>query len=300
MEKTKLLMVDDEKQFRETTSKVLTRRGFDVTVAGTGEEAIEKVKQGKFDVVVLDIRMPGMDGHEALEKIKKIDPKAQVIMLTGHGGIESAKESLSHGAFDYLSKPCDIDLLASKINDAASISHKGKREEKRAKDIMIPIEDYTTIGPDSSVRDGIEELRKSFESTQSTSRLMITGHRSILVMGPQGELTGILSILDLIEGLRPAYLSAPKPSMADAMQYSAMFWAGLFSKQAKDLAKKKVRDVMSPPPPTIGEETNLMEIANLLFTEQSRRLVVMRGKKVLGVVREQEIFFEAAHIILGD
>ena len=296
--KIKVLMVDDEEQFRATTSKILTRRGYETTVAESGEEAIEILKTSPQDVVILDIRMPGMDGHEALAQIKKIDPDVRVIMLTGHGGGESARESLEHGAFDYLNKPCDIELLSLKINDAYDAAQEGVREEKKAGDIMIPIEDYTTIDPDSTIKEGIERLKRSFESAAYTSRLMETGHRSILVFDQIGKLVGILSILDLIEAVRPAYLSAPKPSMADSMQYSPMFWSGLFTTQAKGLVDKRVRDVMSDPPLSIDKDTNLMEISNLIFTKKRRRMAVTREGKVVGVVREQEIFFEMAKIIL--
>ncbi|HDZ91294.1 MAG: response regulator [Deltaproteobacteria bacterium] len=296
--KIKVLMVDDEEQFRATTSKILTRRGYETTVAESGEEAVEVLKKSPQDVVILDIRMPGMDGHEALAHIKKIDPDVQVIMLTGHGGGESARESLEHGAFDYLNKPCDIELLSLKINDAYDAAREGFREEKRAGDIMIPIEEYTTIDPDSTIKEGIERLKRSFESAVSTSRIMETGHRSILVFEQTGELVGILSILDLIEAVRPAYLSAPKPSMADSMQYSPMFWSGLFTTQAKGLVDKKIREVMSDAPLSIDQDTNLMEIANLIFTAKSRRTAVTREGKVVGVVREQELFFEMAKIIL--
>ncbi len=296
--KIKVLMVDDEKQFRSTTSKILNRRGYETTVAESGEEAIEILKKEPQDVVILDIKMPGMDGHTALARIKEIDPDVQVIMLTGHGGGDSARESLKKGAFDYLSKPCDVGLLSLKINDAYDASRKDVLEEKKVGDIMIPIEDYTTIDPDSTVREGIEKLAKSFENAPSTSRIMETGHRSILVFEKSRELVGALSILDLMEAVRPAYLSAPKPSMADSMQYSTMFWTGLFTTQAKGLVNKKIRDVMSDAPLSVDEGANLMEIANLLFTEKRRRAVVRRKGKVIGVVREQEIFFEMARIIL--
>lgn len=298
MKNIKLLMVDDEKQFRETTAKILSRRGYQTTVAASGEEALDVLGKERHDVVVLDIKMPGMDGLDALAKIKELDKSVQVIMLTGHGGEESAKESLKHGAFDYLNKPCEIDLLTARINDAFLSGQKGKKEERKAKNVMISVEDYTTIGPDSTVREGIERLKSSFETFVSTSRIMQTGHRSILVLDTRGKLIGVLTILDLAQALRPSYLSAPKPSMADSMQYSPMFWTGLFTSQVKKLADKKIRDIMSPPPPAIDEDTNLMEVANLLYTKQSRRLAVMRGDTLVGVVREQEIFFEVARIIL--
>jgi len=118
MSKTlRVLMVDDEEQFRETTRKLLKRRGLEVLLATGGKEAIEKLKENP-DVVVLDIKMPGMDGHQALKVIKKQNPDLPVIMLTGHGAMPSAREALVEGAFDYLSKPCDMDLLASKISEA--------------------------------------------------------------------------------------------------------------------------------------------------------------------------------------
>ena len=296
----KVLMVDDEAKFRETTSKILRKRGFETTMAGTGEEAVEILKKQAQHVVILDIRMPGMDGHEALSKIKKIQPEANVIMLTGHGDSESAKSALKQGAYDYLNKPCDIDLLASKINDAykAAKFPGDEKEEKKAGDIMIRIEDYTTITRDKTIKEAIEQLMRSFEGLIASNQVMETGHRSILVFDKDGDLAGILSIQDLIKAVRPAYLSAPKPSMADSIQYSAMFWSGLFTTQITALSRKKVEDVMSEHPPSVDEKTNLMELADLMFSNKIRRLVVTKKGKVVGVVREQELFFEMANIIL--
>jgi CheY-like chemotaxis protein/predicted transcriptional regulator len=298
MDKLKVLMVDDEAKFRETTAKILSRKGYLTTVAGSGEEAIEILRQAPHDVVVLDIKMPGMDGHEALAKIKEIDEKIQVIMLTGHGEYDSARESLKHGAYDYLSKPCDIDRLAARIQDAHLAGRTGQRDEKLAKNIMIPINEYSTVSPDNSIGDCITMLRDSFEGLASTSRLMTIGHRSLMVFD-RGKLVGVVSIMDLIGALRPAYLSVPRPSMAYSMEYSAMFWSGLFTKQAKDLAAKKITQVMSPPPPYIDAEANLMETANLIYQEESRRLAVIDNGQVVGVVREQEVFFEITRVILG-
>jgi DNA-binding response OmpR family regulator len=298
-EKIRVLMVDDEQQFRITTSRILSRRGYETTVAGSGEEAIEILKKSPQDVVILDIKMPGMDGHQTLAEIKNLSPDVKVIMLTGHGGIESARESLKYGAFDYLSKPCEIDVLASRIKDAYLARHGEEKAEKNAGDIMIPIEDYTTIASESTVKEGIDRLKASFRSQISTSRIMETGHRSILVFDKAGELVGILSIRDLIAGIRPEYLSAPKPSMADSMVYSSMFWTGLFTSQAKKLAKKKIGEMMSEAPPEVEEDTNLMELADRMYREGIRRMAVTRKGKVVGVVREQEIFFEMDRIISG-
>ena len=113
----KVLMVDDEKKFRETTKKILNRRGFETLLAGSGEEAIEKLEENP-NVVILDVKMPGMDGHQTLKEIKKRSPNLPIIMLTGHGALPSAREALVEGAFDYLAKPCDIELLATKIKES--------------------------------------------------------------------------------------------------------------------------------------------------------------------------------------
>jgi CheY-like chemotaxis protein len=298
-QKISVLMVDDEAQFRATTSKLLSRKGFETTLAGSGEEAIEILKKTPHDVVILDIKMPGMDGHQALAEIKQIRPEAQVIMLTGHGATDSARESWEKGAYDYLSKPCDVNLLASKIGDAYRALHKDEpRPEKTARDIMIHISDYTTITSEDTVRDAIVALKRSFEGLVTSSRLMETGHRSLLVIGPDKEVSGILSIRDLIDAVRPDYLKAAKPSMADSMQFSAMFWTGLFTSRTLAVADKSVEEIMSGSPPRRDENTNLMELADFMSTEQVRRVLVTRADKVIGIVREQELFFEMARIIL--
>ena len=279
----------------------MRKRGFDTTMAATGEEAVDILKKHPMDVVVLDIKMPGMDGHEALAKIKEIRSRTQVIMLTGHGDVESAKASLEKGAFDYLNKPCDIDLLTSKINDASRAIQdiEERAAEKKAGDIMIRIDDYTTIRGDQTVKEAIEQLMHSFEGLIASGSVMETGHRSILVFDRDGDLEGILSIQDLIGAVRPAYLSAPKPSMADAMQYSAMFWTGLFTSQVTKLSSTRVADIMSATPPCVDENANLMELADLMYSQGIRRLVVTSPKgRVIGVVREQELFFEMANIML--
>lgn len=300
-EKIKVLMVDDEEKFRETTARLLTRKGFYTTIAGTGEEAMDIIRDNPQDVVVLDIRMPGMDGHEALKRIREIQPDVQIIMLTGHGGSDSAKLARDRGAFDYLNKPCDVDLLASKIIDAHKARVFGDDmdiREKSARDIMIHIADYTRINERYTVAQAIAALKKSFEGFMASSRLMETGHRSVLVFDDQNELAGILSIQDLIAGVRPAYLTAPKPSTADSVQFSPLFWEGLFKTQVRAMAHKPVSELMSDPPISVDGDTKLMEIADLMIRNNTRRIVVTEKGRVIGVVREQELFFEMANIIL--
>ncbi len=118
MEKMKLMLVDDEKRFLSTTQKLLEKKGYDVVTASSGLEAIDKLRQQDIHVVVLDVKMPGMDGLETLKVIKSDFPLTEVIMLTGHATVESAVDGLKCGATDYLMKPAAIEELIQKAEEA--------------------------------------------------------------------------------------------------------------------------------------------------------------------------------------
>ncbi len=117
MEKMKLMLVDDEERFLSSIAKLLAKKGVDAVTANSGAEAIEKLKQQTIHVVILDVKMPGMDGNEALIEIKRRFPLVEVIMLTGHATVESAVDGLKSGAMDYLMKPISIDELIQKAEE---------------------------------------------------------------------------------------------------------------------------------------------------------------------------------------
>jgi len=118
MEKIKILLVDDEKEFVETLSERIRMRDHKSDVALDGEEALKLMDDDLPDVVVLDLKMPGIDGMEVLRRIRKAYPNVQVIMLTGHGSDKDEKEARNLGAFEYLQKPVEIDTLMKKIKKA--------------------------------------------------------------------------------------------------------------------------------------------------------------------------------------
>lgn len=118
MEQCKVLLVDDETDFLETLTKRLKKRNLTLKGASTGEEALRLLSSEPVDVVVLDVRMPGMDGMQVLREIKKDYPLVEVILLTGHANVEVAITGMRWGAFDYLMKPAGIDELLYKIQDA--------------------------------------------------------------------------------------------------------------------------------------------------------------------------------------
>ena len=120
MEQMKMMLVDDEERFLSTTQKLLLRKGYDVLTASSGTDALEILRNHNIHVVILDVKMPGMDGIETLNAIKRNYPLVEVIMLTGHGTIDSAVEGLKFGATDYLTKPTDVQDLIEKAEEAFS------------------------------------------------------------------------------------------------------------------------------------------------------------------------------------
>jgi len=116
----KLLLVDDEEGFVTVIANRMSRRGIDTTKALNGTEAIQALRKQDFDVAVLDLKMEDMDGIEVLKIFKKMVPEMPVIMLTGHGSARAAREGIEQGAFDYLSKPCELQELVEKIREAVS------------------------------------------------------------------------------------------------------------------------------------------------------------------------------------
>ncbi len=114
----RVLLIDDEEAYVNVLSHRLRKRGFDVTKAHSGSEALQVMRRCEFDVAVLDLKMADMDGIEVLKILKIMDPVMQVIMLTGHGSATACKQGIALGAFDYLMKPCEIEVLVKKIEEA--------------------------------------------------------------------------------------------------------------------------------------------------------------------------------------
>lgn len=125
-EKINLLIIDDEERFLTTTQKLLEKKGIHTHTAISGTAGYEILETNPVDVVVLDVKMPGMSGTGVLKRIKKDFPEIEVIMLTGHATVQSAVGGIKHGAFDYLMKPCDVDVLAEKIHAAYEKKKKGE------------------------------------------------------------------------------------------------------------------------------------------------------------------------------
>jgi DNA-binding NtrC family response regulator len=128
MPNPRILIVDDEERYRTTLSKRLAERDFEVTHLGSGLEALQEIKRKLYDVIVLDVKMPGLNGIETLTEIKKYNPGIEVILLTGHASVDSAVDGMRLGAYDYVLKPCEIEKLQEKIMGAYGV--KSSRDER--------------------------------------------------------------------------------------------------------------------------------------------------------------------------
>lgn len=118
MEKMKMMFVDDEERFLSTTRKLLEKKDYDVLTTASGAQALELLHTNRVHVVILDVKMPGMDGVATLREIKRQFPMVEVIMLTGHATVDSAVEGMKSGAVDYLMKPADLEEIVAKATDA--------------------------------------------------------------------------------------------------------------------------------------------------------------------------------------
>lgn len=131
----KVLLVDDEEDFLETLSNRLELRGLKVSAVTSGEQAIAEAKEQEYDAIVLDLSMPGIDGLETLKRIKADNPNAEIIMLTGHGSVQSGVEAMKLGAGDFLQKPVELSELMAKIGEAKNkkmlVLQKQSQEELR-------------------------------------------------------------------------------------------------------------------------------------------------------------------------
>lgn len=133
MQKPRILMVDDEEDLVRVLVNRLIKRNFEATGVLSGEEALEIIKKETFDIVVLDVKMPGLSGIQTLRELKKIDAGIEVILLTGHASVDAALDGMKLGAYEYLMKPCKIEELIEKIEGAWELKAERDQRIRRAK-----------------------------------------------------------------------------------------------------------------------------------------------------------------------
>lgn len=164
-----ILIIDDEKAIRKTLSEILSYEGYKIEEAGDGEEALKKLKEKEFDVVLCDIKMPKVDGIEFLEKSREINADTPIIMISGHGTIETAVEAVKKGAYDYISKPPDLNRLLITIRNAMD-KNQLVAEAKVLKRRVSKVQEM--IGESEPIR----RIKETIDKVAPTdARILITG-----------------------------------------------------------------------------------------------------------------------------
>lgn len=285
----KLLLVDDEAEFRAVTSRVLARRGFEVVEAQSGEEAISRIRDEVPDVVVLDLKMGGMDGISTLTEIRKDHPDLPALILTGHGSFQDAMAGIELEIVDFLQKPADIDKLASRIR---RLLLRGKHEflrERTVREIMVPIDSYARVYDDDAVEVAVHAIQESF-SQRVAGREAEQGHRSVLVFDRKEKFVGLLRIADVVRAVLPAFLRDSP--------YSSYF-TGMFLAQCKTMGNLRVADLLEAPR-FVRTDMPLMEVVHVLVTEHQINLPVKDGESVVGIVRDKDLLTEVARYLSGE
>jgi CheY-like chemotaxis protein len=269
--------VDDEVRFARNVSRLLDTGRFDVSVAHNGLDALDVVHKTRPDVVVLDIRMPEMDGIETLLAMKHLDPEIQVIILTGHADVETGIMAIREGAFDYLFKPCDMELLKEKILQAATAKQIQHRPVLWPRRMVKEITNAAFIPLD--ITDNLKKALDIFNAMGSggiREELHVTDNKD--------RLRGVVSRNQLIREAEKGFTERP------------IVWSDL-ARNPQWLPEKKVSDVMKPPAGISAHpDEPLHQVAQKMIDKHLRCLPVMADNRFMGIIRLNDILF---HISLG-
>jgi two-component system, NtrC family, nitrogen regulation response regulator NtrX len=166
---SKILVIDDERSIRNTLKDILEYEKYEVDLAEDGIKALDKVKTAEYDIILCDIKMPGMDGIEVLEKLTDITPDTPVVMISGHGNIDTAVESIKKGAFDYIEKPLDLNRLLITIRNAMDKSTLVTETKNLKKKVS---KKYEIVGESQSLKSVVEMADRV---AKTDARVLITG-----------------------------------------------------------------------------------------------------------------------------
>jgi CheY-like chemotaxis protein len=267
----RVLLVDDEERFVQNLAKLLRGRGFEVSTAFDGAAGVASVEKGeRFDVVLLDVKMPGMDGIEALRKIKEASPDTEVLMLTGHANVDTGIDAMREGALDYLMKPCDIEDLVAKINEAYEV------EDIRRHPVLWPRHVVKEITWPSFVRLEIEDpLEKALGVFLREPGMSVRDE--LYILDAENRFQGVVARRDLLEAARQ---NQPERSIE---------WDDLIG-HPEFLPGVPLSSIMRPGHPVATDpEANLAEVARSMLDTNVRCMPVIEDGRVTGIVRLNDV-----------
>ena len=277
--KLRVMIVDDEERFALNLVRLLNTRGLDAVAAFNGPQALKLIQSGDgFDVVVLDVKMPGMNGIDTLVEIKKLAPETEVIMLTGHATLDSGTQAMRYGAYDYLMKPCDIENLVEKINEAYEVESIKRRPVLWQRNM---VKDLTLYSFKKLKLD--DPLKKALDIFSRETRNMVV--EEVYIQDHDDRFRGTVTKRDLIIASEEAH---PGRSFT---------WADLMNNPDL-LPHKPLKSVMHTVPPlTATPDEPLTDVAHRMLQDNVRCMPVIEMGKVIGIVRLQDIFRFVDHEI---
>lgn len=271
----RLLLVDDEEDFRQAAGRALERRGFTVLLAESGEAALSMLADANPDLVILDLRMPGLSGIETLDRIRERTGKLPVLILTGHGTLQNAFESIHMSIVDFLQKPVDMDQLAARIRRLLDVEEGGRLRERGVAELMVSPDRYPRLYEDEPIERAVSVLWKAFNDPDALGPV-----RSARLYDRRERFLGLLRFSDLLEMVIPPFLGVSP--------YSTYF-TGMLLAQCKVLGKQSISDLLTTERVSVNETTPLMEAIHVMVDRHLITLPVLRRGKLVGVLRETDI-----------
>jgi len=277
--KIRVLLVDDEEQFVINMAKILKVRGFEVSTAFDGYEAVDAIEhEGRFDVVLLDVKMPGLDGIAVLREIKKREPNTEVIMLTGHATLTSGTQAMREGAYDYLMKPCDIEDLTEKLREAYHVESIKRHPVLWVRQTVNEI----TLGSFKKLHHE-DPVINALEIFDPETRKTVV--EEVYIQDHEDRLMGIVTKRDLLNEAQ------------DANPELSLDWTQVME-NPELLPPLTLGQVMrADRPVTTSPEESLTETAQRMISNNVRCMPVVEDGKVLGIVRMQDILQYVEHEI---
>jgi len=288
MKKIDLLLVDDEREFRVATSRALIRRGFEVRQADSGEQALQVIAAAPPDIVILDLRMPGIGGIEALKQLREGGQELPVVILTGQGTLDDAVAGIRLGIVDFVKKPVDVDQLSYRVHELVQQGGKAKLRERSVAELMVPASSYRRVYSDQTFREVIREIRVSLAQIFS-GEVAEQGHRSVLVYDRSDRFVGVLTLNDMLAHVLPAVLRGSP---------YASYLTGMFIAQCKLIGDAPITELIERRK-AIDIDAPLMEALNTMVTERLINLPVVNNGDLVGVLRDKDLLYEVANLVVG-
>ena len=263
----RVLLVDDEERFAQNLAKLLRGRGFEVSTAFDGATGVAAVEAaGGFDVVLLDVKMPGMDGIEALRRIKDVSPDTEVLMLTGHANVDTGVDAMREGALDYLMKPCDVEDLVAKIAEAHEV------EDIRRRPVLWPRRVVKEIAWPSFVRLAVDDpLEKALGVFLREPGM--SARDELYVLDAEDRFQGVVARRDLLQAAE-----RHRPG-------AEIRWTELVA-HPEWLPAAPLSEIVRPGHPVATDpEADLSEVARRMLEANVRCMPVVEDGRVAGIVR---------------